>query len=72
MEIFESIKGRKKYIVTHKNADYQDVITYAKKVFKCTESHIEYTCGWIYKGLLYLENPERKGSREVGVAYWVK
>ena len=71
-EIYESISGRKKkYIVTKIDADYVAVIDYAKKLFKCSEAHIDFTCAWIYKGKLYLDDPEKVGAKKVGVAYWV-
>lgn len=78
-EIYESISGRKKkYIVTKIDADYVTVIDYAKKLFKyakklfkCSEAHIDFTCAWIYKGKLYLDDPEKVGAKKVGVAYWV-
>lgn len=72
-EIYESLTGRKKkYIVTRIDADYVSVIDYAKKLFKCTEAHIVFTCGWIYKGKLYLDDPEKLGAKKAGVAYWVR
>lgn len=71
-EIYESLTGRKKkYIVTKIDADYVSVINYAKKLFKCTEAHIDFTGGWIYKGKLYLDDPEKLGAKKVGVAYWI-
>ena len=72
IEIFESINGRKrKYLVTKINADYDEVMKFSKKFFKCSEAHIEFTSAYIYDGLLYLENPHKKGTKTVGVAYYV-
>ena len=72
-EIYESISGRKKkYIVTKVDADYLEVIDFAKRSFKCSEAHIDVTCGWLYKGKLYLDDPEKHSVKPVTVAYWVR
>lgn len=75
---FEVYEGRteknrvKKYLVTAAGASYVRTAEYARKFFKCSESHITVENGWIYKGELYLENPEKKtGCKMVTVAYWV-
>ena len=75
---FEVYEGRtdknrvKKYLVTAAGASYVRTVEYARKFFKCSESHITVENGWIYKGELYLENPEKKtGCKMVTVAYWV-
>ena len=75
---FEVYEGRteknrvKKYLVTSAGASYVRTAEYARKFFKCSESHITVENGWIYKGELYLENPEKKtGCKMVTVAYWV-
>lgn len=71
-EIYESLSGRKKkYIVTKIDADYLEVISYAKKYFKCSEAHIYFEPAWLYKGKLYLEDPMKYGTKRVGVAYWI-
>lgn len=73
-EIYEGLTSQnrvKKYIVTKIDADYFKVMAFAKRFFKCSEAHIDFTCAWIYKGELYLEDPEKTGAKEVGVAYYV-
>lgn len=74
-EVYESFSKKrtsKKYLVTSIYEDYQDVMSFAKRFFKCSEAHIEFTCGYIYKDELYLEDPEIRGTRVVGVAYYVR
>ena len=75
---FEVYEGRtdnnrvKKYLVTAAGASYIRTSEYARKFFKCSEAHITVENGWIYKGELYLENPEKNtGCKMVTVAYWV-
>ena len=73
-EIYEGLTSQnriKKYIVTKIDADYFEVMAYSQKFFKCSEAHIDFTCGWLYKGELYLEDPEKTGAKAVGVAYYV-
>ena len=73
-EIYEGLTKQnriKKYIVTKIDADYYEVMAYATRFFKCSEAHIDFTCGYIYKGELYLEDPEKTGAKVVGVAYYV-
>lgn len=73
MQIYEGLgKRKKKYIVTKKDADYLTVINYAKKFFRCSEAHITFEPGYIYKGQLYLEDPMKHGTKVVGVAYYVR
>lgn len=75
MAKFEIYKGfnkkQKTYIVTQVEADYDEVMKYCKKFFRCSESHVEFTVGYLYKGELYLEDPDEAKSRAVGVAYYV-
>ena len=65
-------KRPKTYIVTKVDEDYNKVIAYAKKFFKCSEKHIEFISGYLYKSELYLEDPEKKNTKTVGVAYYVR
>ena len=67
----EEFGKRKTYIVTKIDEDYETVISYAKKYFHCSEKHIEFVSGWLYKGDLYLEDPLKKNVKTVGVAYYV-
>ena len=64
-------KRKKKYVVTDIAADYDLVINYCKKLFKCSAAHIDFTIGYIYKGELYLEDPCKPGTKVIGVAYYV-
>ena len=73
-EIYEgkTEKNRaKKYVVADAAADYEEVSRYARKLFKCTEAHVTVESAYLYKGMLYLENPEKSGTKKVTVAYWV-
>ena len=71
-EIYEGFTGRhKKYVVTQLKADYDTVINYCKKLFKCSEKHIEFTSGYLWEGELWLVNPAKPGAKLVGVAYYV-
>jgi len=75
MAKFEIYKGfnkkQKTYIVTQVEADYDEVMKYCKRFFRCSEAHIDFTCGYLYKGELYLDDPEKAGAKTVGVAYYV-
>jgi len=72
-EIYEGFtKRKKKYVVTDIEADYITVIDYCKKLFKCSEAHIDFTCGYLWNGELYLDEPARPGAKIVGVAYYVR
>lgn len=71
-EIYEGFtKRKKKYVVTAIHADYDEVIRFCKKLFKCSEKHIDYTGAYLYKGELYLDDPKMPGAKRVGVAYYV-
>ena len=72
-EVFEgkTVKGRiKKYVVADADADRDCVIRYTKKLFKCTADHVTVVPGYLYKDLLYLEDPGKRGTKKVTVAYW--
>lgn len=74
---FEIYEGRtemnrvKKYVVADAKADYVETVEFAKKLFKCSEAHITVELAWLYKGMLYLDDPEKSGTKKVTVAYWV-
>ena len=74
---FEIYEGRtemnrvKKYVVADAKADYVETVEFAKKLFKCSEAHITVEPAWLYKGMLYLDDPEKSGTKKVTVAYWV-
>ena len=74
-EIYESYSKKrttKKYIVTSIDADYDEVMKFAKRFFRCSEAHIDFTCGYLYKDELYLDDPEIRGAKIIGVAYYVR
>jgi len=74
---FEIYEGRtemnrvKKYVVADAKADYVETVEFAKKLFKCSEAHITVEPAWLYRGMLYLDDPEKSGTKKVTVAYWV-
>ncbi len=74
---FEIYEGRtkmnrvKKYVVADAKADYVETVEFAKKLFKCSEAHITVEPAWLYRGMLYLDDPMRYGTKKVTVAYWV-
>ena len=71
-EIYLSFSKRpKKYVVTDIHANYSEVMSFCKKLFKCSEEHVCNSSGYIYKGKLYLDDPEKPGAKLVGVAYYV-
>ena len=74
-EIYESYskkKTTKKYIVVSLRSDYDEVMNFAKRFFHCSEAHLDFTIGYIFENELYLESPHRKGTRSVGVVYFVR
>lgn len=71
-DIYEGFnKKKKKYVVVDIDADYDVVINYCKKMFKCSAAHIDFTIGYIYKRELYLDDPCMPETKIVGVAYYV-
>ena len=74
-EIYESYSKKrttKKYIVVSLRSDYDEVINFARKFFHCSEAHIDFTIGYLYKDEFYLDDPEKRGTKAVGVAYYVR
>ena len=76
--MFEIYKGRtekqnrkKTYLVDEPGTSYISMCEAAKKFFRCSEAHIDFTCGYLYKGELYLDDPKKTGAKYVGVAYYV-
>ena len=71
-EIYKSFaKKPKTYIVaTRPNEKYEDIMSYAKKFFRCSEAHIEVIDGWIQDDELYLECPGRKAKKRA-IAFYV-
>lgn len=69
-ELYKAIKGRKTYIVG--GACFSQSQGYGCKYFKATKEHIKTFIGFIYRGELYLEDPEKSGSRAVWVSTWKK
>ena len=73
-EIYESYskkKTTKKYIVVSLRSDYGEVMKFAKRFFHCSVAHLDFTIGYLYEDELYLESPHLKGTRSVGVVYYV-
>lgn len=71
-EIYEGFtKRKKKYVVTDIHANYSEVMSFCKKLFKCSEEHVCNSSGYIYKGKLYLDDPEMPGAKRVGIAYYI-
>ncbi len=74
-EIYESYSKKrttKKYIVVSLRSDYDEVMNFAKKFFHCSEAHLDFTIGYLYEDELYLDSPHLKGTRSVGVVYFVR
>lgn len=70
-QIYEGLKGKhKKHLVFNKVTARVDIVKAAKRFFKCSEAHLVIVNGFIYDGLLYLENPHKKGVRGVWVALY--
>lgn len=73
-EIYESYSKKrtaKKYIVVPLRADYDEVMKFAKRFFHCSEAHLDFTIAYLYEDELYLDDPQLKGARSVGVVYYV-
>ena len=74
-EIYEG-EGRngkpKKYIVTDFSKKRSEVLKYCKRLFRCSEQHIDLRPGWIYKNELYLDRPHKGGEKLVAVGYYVR
>lgn len=71
-EIYKSEgKRSKSYIVTaDRRRSINDLISYAKRYFRCSETHIEIVNGWILENELYLENPHKRGAVERLTAFY--
>lgn len=73
-EIYESYSKKrttKKYIVVSLHADYDEVMKLAKRFFHCSEAHLDFTIAYLFEDELYLDDPQLKGARSVGVVYYV-
>lgn len=73
-EIYESYSKKrttKKYIVVSLRSDYDEVMNFAKRFFHCSEAHLDFTIAYLYEDELYLDDPQLKGARSVGVVYYV-
>lgn len=72
-EIYLSFSKRpKKYVVTEFGTRKPEVLKYCKRLFKCSDKHINIRPGWIYKDELYLENPNKVGAQIVVVGCYVR
>ena len=68
--IYKAYKGRKTYIVG--GSSWSQSQAYACRFFKVKKEHIKTFVGFIYRGELYLEDPDKKGTRAVYVSTWKK
>lgn len=72
MQIYEGLNGKKKkYVVADRLMKNNDLINIAKKLYHCKADNVEVTAGWVHGGLLYLENPHKKGQQTVLVAFHI-
>ena len=72
-EIYEGFtKMKKKYIVFATNVPGLEAYEYGKKFFKCSAAHLVSPLGYLYKGELYLEDPDVPEARVVRVIYYVR
>ena len=72
-EIYEGFtKRKKKYIVFATNVPGPEAYEYCKKFFKCSVDHLVYSLGYLYKGELYLEDPDVPETRVVRIMYYVR
>lgn len=76
-EIYEGFtKRKKKYVVSNGFLTvwkhYKALVDYSKRLFRCSERHLMICKGYIYDGVLYLENPAKPGAKLVSVAYYVR
>ena len=73
IQIYKSFTKRKKtYLVFDLNYPDQLAYDFAKKFFRCSMSHILFVMGFLNKGELYLEDPDKPGTKIVGVMYYVR
>lgn len=75
-EIYKGYNKRKKtYIVARINdatiATATQLMNTAKKYFRCSEEHVKIWIGYLYKGELYLEDPQKSSAECVYVAWYV-
>ena len=69
----EGLNGKpKKYVVTDFRTKRSELLKYCKRLFRCSEQHIDMRPGWIYKDELYLEHPHKGGAKLVAVASYVR
>lgn len=74
MQIYEGLNGKKKkYVVADRllNLSCDELINFAKKLYHCKADNVKVTAGWVHEGLLYLENPHKKGQQTVLVAFHI-
>lgn len=72
-EIYLSFSKRpKKYVVADFKTKRSEALKYCKRLFKCSEQHINISYGWIYKDELYLKHPNKVEAQIVCVASYVR
>ena len=69
-EIWKAINGRKTYIVGEsKLRTYEHLVSYAKRYFKVSRERLIVRQAWVYNDELYLEDPHKRRTRQVTIAY---
>ena len=72
MKIFKSLTGRKTYLVFPSTTKLEEAREKAKRYFRCSLAHLKQEIGYVYRGQLYLQDPERKGVRLVMVLHYMR
>lgn len=71
MTIYEGLSRRKKkYVVADRTEDIT-IVDFAKRLYHCKAEDVKVTSGWVHNGLLYLEDPHKRGQQSVLVAFHI-
>ena len=71
-QIYYSLKGKKKTYIVAPNADTYALGKFARHYFHCSAYDVQICMGYIYDGLLYLDNPHKKKQKTVLIASYSK
>lgn len=72
MQIYEGLTGKKKkYIVVDRLTKGDRLLNFARQFYHCKADNVKVTSGWVHGGLLYLEDPHKKGQQTVLVAFHI-
>ena len=75
-EIYEGRTGKqnrkKVYLVFPYKTDITTLFVTARRHFKCRADHIELARGWVLNDELYREDPHKRGTKIVAIAFWCK